>query len=719
MKRVAFVSILGLFFTGLVGVAPASALTDCSQPASQVFAGGTGTLADPYQVHNVQALDEIRCYLDKSFVLTANIVIPAGWGGAAGWRPIGESDPNDFTGSLSGAGHTISGLVIDASVNTDDPSAVGLFGQIRNATLRDFAIAGPRVKGKTTCSPVGTLAGAAQSSRITRVTVSDAVVTANCSAGGLLGQVNRSHLSQINVEADVVIVTSAAGTFGNYFGGLVGSAVESSFSDVDVVAEIKMTTNTSNTAFRPRYVAGLVGEGRNEVVRGARVDFRFVPITNATIQTVAGLIGTNDRSGIIIDVELDAVINMAQAGGVIDAACLVSALDFSDALIDIDARCALTVPASAENVAAAVRYADDGAVMNRVQLNAQLMVGANPTNVGFVTSGANVVLISDSKFTGSMTFETSTTADSVGLISGYVSGGANPIHATNTLFAVSTNLDELGGTNLGGLVGSDNQAGVRVPHYVGFLVDSELLDFTLAPSDLNVETASTANLSSQAFLEARGFDFERTWQSTGSGYPSLRFGPLVVVETVTVSPSMPGLVVSVSGPAAGAGGLLRLVTNYQELSVRVVGLDHTLFTRPVAGGVEVLIPADLSPGSYDLLVTAAGGSARLVAAVVVPRTAEAGVARGWTRAFADGSVKFYARDLVGAGKVRFVLNGQEVAWVRAVDATDPKLNVGPAAARDGLVRTVGAGSRWSLAAGRNVLEIYVDDSRLVRRVFAG
>jgi hypothetical protein len=55
--------------------------------------------------------------------------------------------------------------------------------------------------------------------------------------------------------------------------------------------------------------------------------------------------------------------------------------------------------------------------------------------------------------------------------------------------------------------------------------------------------------------------------------------------------------------------------------------------------------------------------------------------------------------------------------VRTVDATDPRLNVGPAAARDGLVRTVGPGSRWSLAAGRNVLEVYVGENRLVRRIF--
>jgi hypothetical protein len=93
------------------------------------------------------------------------------------------------------------------------------------------------------------------------------------------------------------------------------------------------------------------------------------------------------------------------------------------------------------------------------------------------------------------------------------------------------------------------------------------------------------------------------------------------------------------------------------------------------------------------------------------------VARGWTRAMADGTVKFYARDLVGAGKVRLMLNGREIAWVRAVDASDPKLNVGPAQERDGILRIVGPGTRWSLAAGRNVLEIYVGDTRLVRRIF--
>ncbi len=86
-----------------------------------------------------------------------------------------------------------------------------------------------------------------------------------------------------------------------------------------------------------------------------------------------------------------------------------------------------------------------------------------------------------------------------------------------------------------------------------------------------------------------------------------------------------------------------------------------------------------------------------------------GQPRAWTRATGPHEIKLYARDLVGAGKVTFYHNGNEVAWIRAVDATDPKLNV----ASDGMVRT------RALVSGRNVFEIYVDGERIVRRIATG
>jgi len=87
--------------------------------------------------------------------------------------------------------------------------------------------------------------------------------------------------------------------------------------------------------------------------------------------------------------------------------------------------------------------------------------------------------------------------------------------------------------------------------------------------------------------------------------------------------------------------------------------------------------------------------------------------RAWIVAIGPGQAKFYTRGLIGAGKVQYFLNGREVAWVRAVDESDPKLRIpvdGPMANKPYLVRTV------ELAIGRkNVLEIYVAGER-VRRV---
>jgi hypothetical protein len=83
------------------------------------------------------------------------------------------------------------------------------------------------------------------------------------------------------------------------------------------------------------------------------------------------------------------------------------------------------------------------------------------------------------------------------------------------------------------------------------------------------------------------------------------------------------------------------------------------------------------------------------------------------RNLGDGTVKMYARDLVGAGKVQLYHNGVEVAWLRAIDETDPKLNVGADGSRDGIVRT------RTLVPGKNVFEIWVAGERVRRVAYTG
>ena len=71
----------------------------------------------------------------------------------------------------------------------------------------------------------------------------------------------------------------------------------------------------------------------------------------------------------------------------------------------------------------------------------------------------------------------------------------------------------------------------------------------------------------------------------------------------------------------------------------------------------------------------------------------------------------YAKNIVGAGKIQFMVNGKEVAWVRAVDETDAKLR--EANGFYYLVRTV------RLVPGqKNALEIYVDGVRVTRSAYS-
>jgi formyltetrahydrofolate synthetase len=127
------------------------------------------------------------------------------------------------------------------------------------------------------------------------------------------------------------------------------------------------------------------------------------------------------------------------------------------------------------------------------------------------------------------------------------------------------------------------------------------------------------------------------------------------------------------------------------------------------GEFDLAVTPRVAAGDYQLQFvgkTMAGDILTLAVTTTVTGSS-AGQARGWTRDFGNNQLKLYTREIIGAGKVRFVVNGREIAWVRAVDGNDRKLNV----AGDGMVRTVTA------VPGRNVFEIYIGDERVVRRIF--
>jgi hypothetical protein len=83
----------------------------------------------------------------------------------------------------------------------------------------------------------------------------------------------------------------------------------------------------------------------------------------------------------------------------------------------------------------------------------------------------------------------------------------------------------------------------------------------------------------------------------------------------------------------------------------------------------------------------------------------------WTQLQSDNTVKMYAKNIIGEGKIQFLHNGNEIAWVRATNALNPKLR--QANGSSYLVRT------RELVEGKNAFEIYQDGKRIWRAAYAG
>ena len=211
--------------------------------AAGPFAGGSGTVADPYQIANCSQFEAINAaedYLRAAFVLTSDIdcasispFIKIGTG-----PNYSTHTHNFFSGRFDGAGHTISNVTEGSSSSEYDGIFAYTFGaSIRNVTLRNVAITGSTYFA-------GTLVGFAQGTSLVGITVSSSSVTVQNSAasvGGVVGSLQNGY-------AYAIVATSTTVTFGGSsqntttgFGGLIGvmdnSTLDRSYGSVTVTAD--------------------------------------------------------------------------------------------------------------------------------------------------------------------------------------------------------------------------------------------------------------------------------------------------------------------------------------------------------------------------------------------------------------------------------------------------------------------------------------------------
>lgn len=269
------------------------------------FAGGSGSLDDPYLISEAEHLHHVRYFLDKHFLQISDIDlgIPP-YNSGEGWRPIGirihsGSEGIPFTGCYDGNGYSISNL----RICRDGDQVNGLFGNILNATLRGITLTDLEIIGTT--SSAG-LACSVTNSSISYCNVSGSIISKGlASAAGLVVLMHESTL--YGCTADVFIDEGA---------GMVGICFSSSIMDC----------HSRGTVYG---MGGLVGNANQSLIRrcsssaevigdyrtGGLVGFNFHLSQIRESYATGNVSGTTAVGGLVGSNELDSAISQCYATG--------------------------------------------------------------------------------------------------------------------------------------------------------------------------------------------------------------------------------------------------------------------------------------------------------------------------------------------------------------------------------------------------------------------
>ena len=224
------------------------------------FIDGNGSIINPYQIQSCESLNEVRKFLNSSFIM----INDSNCSGLSLEKIGNETSP--FAGNFNGNGHKIYGLNITSGNYT------GLFGLLNNtAVISNLTIEDSNFTGD---NYVGCLSGySIFGSTINNVICSRINVNANQYSAGLIG-----HSSSLISEARVINST-ITGT--NYTGGILGYN-NKTINNSRIINSIITGAN---------FTGGISGinNGTISVVYGANNTVRTTTSTTA----IGGLVGKN------------------------------------------------------------------------------------------------------------------------------------------------------------------------------------------------------------------------------------------------------------------------------------------------------------------------------------------------------------------------------------------------------------------------------------------
>jgi len=238
---------------------------------------GAGTSNDPYIISNVSELQAMEDGLSAHYRLgnDINASQTKQWNNGSGFDPVG-SLKSEFTGSLTAANFTISGLYINRPTE-DFVGMIGYAGKGARITGIDIELA-----DVTGSDRVGGLVGQNNHGTVSTV-YTNGTISGSAFVGGLVG-LNVDNAT-VNASNGVVNVSG-----GDAIGGLVGLNQDSA-----IIENSSATGNVSGINKTSTDIGGLVGANR----KSARVYSSYATSSVSGPYSVGGLVGENSNNAIV------------------------------------------------------------------------------------------------------------------------------------------------------------------------------------------------------------------------------------------------------------------------------------------------------------------------------------------------------------------------------------------------------------------------------------
>ena len=211
-------------WTYMAGAYPA--ISGAVISGADVFAGGEGTVTNPYTIRTKEQLENLSYIVNNGFNFSGkyirldddislnNVSNFQNWATTPpdySWTPIGTSGTYPFNGTFDGNGKVISGIYINSTSNIQ-----GLFGYVNSGTIRNLGVAALYVKGNQN---IGGLAGYSGG------TIANCYVAGNVAGtayvGGLAGQQISGSITNCYAIGEVIGTSNVGGLVGYKTGGTI------------------------------------------------------------------------------------------------------------------------------------------------------------------------------------------------------------------------------------------------------------------------------------------------------------------------------------------------------------------------------------------------------------------------------------------------------------------------------------------------------------------